>query len=85
MSKSAAGELNAVNLKSVLWETLQKVKAGKLSTAQGDVIASQAREILRTSKVQLSIFGQAGQGVSQELIDFARPANKPSRGRDGRK
>lgn len=76
MSNSAAGELNAVNLKATLWDTLQKVKAGKLSTAQGDVIASQAREILRTSKVQLNIFGQAGQGVSQELIDFARPATK---------
>lgn len=81
MSNSAAGELNAVNLKSILWDTLQKVKTGKLSTGQGDVIASQAREILRTSKVQLAIFGQAGQGVSQELIDFASPATKTPRGR----
>lgn len=81
MSNSAAGELNAVNLKATLWDTLQKVKAGKLSTAQGDVVASQAREILRTSKVQLSIFGQAGQGVSQELIDFARPGVNQARKR----
>ena len=81
MHKSAAGELNAVNLKSVLWDTLQKVRAGKLSTGQGDVVAAQAREILRTSKVQLAIFGQAGQGVSQELIDFARPAVKQPRKR----
>lgn len=73
MSKSAGGELNAVNLKAVLWETLKGVCAGKITTAQGDVVASQAREILRTSKVQLAIFGQAGQTVSAELIDFAKP------------
>lgn len=84
MPQSVAGELNAVNLKAVLWDTLQKVKAGKLSTGQGDVVASQAREILRTSKVQLAIFGQAGQGVSQELIDFASPAAAPKRGRSAR-
>jgi hypothetical protein len=73
MRSAAAGELNAINLKAVLWETLKGVRAGKLTPAQGDVVASQAREILRTSKVQLAIFGQAGHGVSQELIDFAKP------------
>jgi hypothetical protein len=73
MRSPAAGELNAINLKAVLWETLKGVRAGKLTPSQGDVVASQAREILRTSKVQLAIFGQAGQGVSQELIDFAKP------------
>jgi hypothetical protein len=76
MPKSAAGNktsLNAINLKNVLWDTLNGVRRGKITTAQGDVIASQAREILRTSKVQLSIFNQAGQSVSQELIDFAKP------------
>lgn len=77
MPKSAAGnELNAINLKSVLWDTLNKVRAGKITPAQGDVIASQAREILRTTKAQLSIFSQAGQAVSSELIDFARPSAK---------
>lgn len=76
MHKSTAGELNAINLKSVLWDTLQKVRAGKITPAQGDVIASQAREILRTTKAQLSIFSQAGQAVSAELIDFARPSAK---------
>lgn len=81
MPKSAAGELNAVNLKAVLWETLQKVKAGKITPAQGDVIASQAREILRTTKAQLSIFGQAGQSVSAELIEFAKPSKNEGRAR----
>lgn len=74
-------ELNATTLKDVLWETLNGVRAGRVSTAQGDVIAGQAREILRTVKVQLSVFGQAGQGVSDEVIEFARPprAKRPSK------
>ncbi len=74
MRKSAAGDLNAINLKNVLWDTLKAVRAGKVTPAQGDVVASQAREILRTSKVQLSIFSQSGQAVSAELIDFAKPS-----------
>lgn len=69
-------ELNAINLKEVLWDTLNGVRAGKISTAQGDVIASQAREIIRTVKTQLAIFNQAGDGVSAEVIDFAKPKQK---------
>lgn len=78
MRKSAAGngELNAINLKDVLWSTLKDVRSGKITPAQGDVIASQAREIIRTSKVQLAVFSQASQAVSQELIDFANPSRK---------
>ncbi len=79
MPKAAAGELNAVNLKSVLWDTLQKVRAGKITPGQGDVVAAQAREILRTTKVQLGIFSQAGAAVSQELIDFAKPTKGEGR------
>lgn len=75
----AEQNLDAVNLKNTLWETLLRVKDGQISTAQGDVIASQAREILRTVKVQLAVFSQAGQGVAEELIDFA----KPERGKRG--
>lgn len=81
MHKSAGGELNAINLKEVLWETLKKVKAGRISPAAGDVIASQAREILRTVKTQLLIFGQAGDTVSDEVIDFAKPDGKSKRKR----
>lgn len=81
MRKSAVGELNAVNLKSVLWETLAGVRNGKITPAQGDVIASQAREILRTTKAQLQIFGQAGHAVSNELIEFAKPTQREGRSR----
>lgn len=65
--------LNAVNLKATLWDTLLSVKSGKTTPATGDVVASQAREILRTAKTQLQIFSQAGESVSGELIDFAKP------------
>ena len=76
MSKSLGTDalpLNAVNLKAVLWDTLQSVKAGKTTPASGDVVASQAREILRTVRTQLQIFSQAGESVAAELIDFAKP------------
>jgi hypothetical protein len=76
MHKSVAGELNAINLKAALWDTLQKVKAGKMTPASGDVVASQAREILRTVRTQLSVFSQAGASVSQELVDFAKPGER---------
>ncbi len=39
--------------------------------AQGDAIASQAREILRTIKVQLQICAQAKRNVPTDVIDFA--------------
>lgn len=72
MPKSVDGEiLNAVNLKSALWDTLKGVKAGKIAAGSGDVVASQAREIIRTVRTQLTIFSQSGQEVSQEVIDFA--------------
>lgn len=63
--------LSAVALKASLWETLRAVKAGTMTPAQGDVVAGQAREILRCVKAQLSIFSQASKSVSRELVDFA--------------
>lgn len=64
-------KLTAKNLKGVLWETLNGVKEGKIKASDADAIASQSREILRTTKTQLQIFAQAGEKVSHELIDFA--------------
>lgn len=70
---STATELNAINLKQQLWDTLRKVKAGKMTPASGDVVAAQAREILRTVRTQLNVFAQAGEGVSDELVEFSKP------------
>lgn len=64
-------DLTAKNLKSSLWETLQNIKDDKMLPAQGDAIAAQAREILRTVKVQLQVVAQSKRSVPLEVIEFA--------------
>lgn len=63
--------LSASNLKTALWETLNSIKEDTMQPAQGDAIASQAREILRTVKVQLQIAQQTKRSVPVEVINFA--------------
>lgn len=62
--------LSAVNLKNALWDTLQAIKNDVMLPAQGDAIAAQAREILRTVKVQLQVVAQSKRNVPTEVIDF---------------
>ncbi len=62
--------LSAVNLKNVLWDTLNNIKSDNMLPAQGDAIAAQAREIIRTVKVQLQVVAQAKRNVPTEIIDF---------------
>ena len=64
-------ELTATTLKSALWETLNQLKDGDIQPAQGDAIASQAREILRTTNTQLRIFQQGKRPVSADVLGFA--------------
>lgn len=64
-------ELTAKNLKQVLWETLNGVKDDRLSPGSADSIASQAREILRTTNTQLRIASQAKRNVALDVIEFA--------------
>lgn len=66
--------LSAVALKQALWETLNDIKSDKMQPAQGDAIASQAREILRTVKVQLQVAGHTKRQVPLEVIEFAETA-----------
>lgn len=66
--------LSAENLKGALWETLHGIKSGNILPGQGDAIASQAREILRTVKIQLQIAGQAKRRVPTDVVDFAEQA-----------
>ncbi len=63
--------LTATSLKAALWDTLNAVKNDTMLPAQGDAIASQAREILRTIKVQLQIVGQSKRTVPIDVIEFA--------------
>jgi hypothetical protein len=64
-------DLTATNLKNALWETLGGIKEGTIQPGQGDAIASQAREILRTVKVQLQVTQQAKRSVPADVIQFA--------------
>ncbi len=63
--------LSAVALKSALWETLNNIKEVKMQPAQADAIASQAREILRTVKVQIQIAGFSKRSLPLDVLDFA--------------
>lgn len=75
MKNAAASKiLSAVNLKNSLWETLQDIKSDSMQANQGDAIAAQAREILRTVKVQLQIAGQTKRAVPVEIIEFSEKA-----------
>lgn len=69
--KAKQPKLNAENLKAVLWETLQSVKNGTMEAGQADSVASQAREILRTTTVQLKVASQSNRVISKDVIDFA--------------
>ena len=64
-------ELNATNLKSARGETLNAIKDGTVQPAQGDAVAAQAREILRTVKVQLQVTNQSKRSVPADVIAFA--------------
>ena len=64
-------KLSATNLKEVLWGTLNDLRNDNMLPAQADAIAAQAREILRTVKVQLQIVGQSKRKVPVDVIDFA--------------
>mgnify|MGYP001564135051 CR=1 FL=1 len=64
-------KLTANNLKNVLWDTLQQVKSGKMDAGQADSVASTAREILRTTTVQLKVAAQTNRTVSKDAVDFA--------------
>lgn len=64
-------ELTATALKNALWDTLMRVKDDQMQPAQGDAVAAQAREILRTVKTQLQVCSQAKRSVPVEVIQFA--------------
>ena len=69
LDASAIG-LNAESLKSILWENLTGLKSGEIQPQQADAMASQAREILKTVKLELEITKAAGQAVSETLRAF---------------
>lgn len=64
-------KLTASNLKGALWDTLNDIRAERIQPGEGDAIASQAREILRTVKVQLQVAAQTNRKVTSDVIDFS--------------
>lgn len=64
-------QLTATNLRNTLWETLQDIKGDKMQPAQGDAIAAQAREIIRTVRVQLQIASQGKRSIPADVISFS--------------
>lgn len=71
MATAKQPKLTANSLKAVLWETLNDVRSGNMDAGQADSIATQAREILRTTTVQLKVAAQANRIVARDVIDFA--------------
>lgn len=64
-------KLTAVNLKKALWETLQNLQGGKIQYTDADAIASQAREIIRTTNTQIKIAQASNRGLPKEVISFS--------------
>lgn len=64
-------ELTASNLKDVLWSTMMDLQSGAIQPGQGDAIAAQAREILRTVRTQLMVTSQAKRSVPADVITFS--------------
>lgn len=71
MENKTKPKLSANNLKNLLWETLQQVKSGHMEPGQADAVASQAREILRTTTVQLKIASQSSRTIPKDVISFS--------------
>jgi len=65
-------KLSAKAMKTVLWETLQKLESNNIDVGTADAIAQQSREIVRVIKTQQSILSQAKEGITSELIDYAK-------------
>jgi len=70
-NQAVASELTATNLKEALWSTLNQVKNGEMQPSQGDAVASQAREIIRTVNTQLRVMAQSNRQVPTNVITFA--------------
>lgn len=63
--------LKASTLKEVLWETLIDLRGNEMPANRADAIAAQAREILRTVKVQLQVTNAAKRPVPLRIVEFA--------------
>lgn len=64
-------KLSAVNLKNALWSTLKGLQTGVVQYTDADAIASQAREIIRTTNTQIKIAQVSNRSLPQDVLDFS--------------
>lgn len=64
-------KLSAGALKEVLWDTLQKVKTGTMDVGRADAIATQSREILRTTALQVRVASASKRKIPSEVLNFS--------------
>lgn len=64
-------DFNAKNLKATLWDTINDLREGKIDPGVADAIASQSRELIRTTREQRMIVQAAGVPLPAELVEFA--------------
>ena len=69
-------QLTATSLKEALWNTLNEVRGKKMTPGHADAIAAQAREILRTVKVQLAVSNATSRPVPIEVVDFSESTKR---------
>lgn len=74
--KSRQNELNAVTLKTMLWNTMHQLRLGKVSAMTANAVATQAREILRAARFQMDVMNKPTKKVSAELQRFANPGKR---------
>lgn len=64
-------KLTASSLKNVLWTTLNQVKNGDMDAGNADAIATQAREIIRTTNTQIKVAHQSKRPLPADVLDFS--------------
>lgn len=69
MTNKNEGKLTAANLKNVLWDTLNKIRVGETDAKTANSIAAQARGIISTINVELSIHNSVSK-LPKKIRDF---------------
>ena len=67
-------KLTAINLKNALWTTLKGIQTGAVQYTDADAIASQAREIIRTTNTQIKIAQASNRSLPKDVLDFSENA-----------
>lgn len=61
-------KLSAGNLKDILWDTLQKIRDGKIPLDQANAIAHQARAIARVVRTEIVLVQAMGEKPTKDIF-----------------